>query len=238
MNRTLNDPIGQAILEYIKTGKNEDIIVKSELCDDDIIPSAYLFRTYDEMPEIEKIALSNCKGEIIDIGAGAGTHARYLSEMGHNVKCIDLSPGSIQHLKSIGMDADCTSLFELDKKKYDTVLMLMNGIGIAGTLSNLENTLLKVKTLLNKNGKLICDSCDIKYLYEDDEDGLWIDLNSEYHGNFKFQMKYGKHSSKWFDWLYVDFENFKAIAEKAGFTITKLAEQDNQYLVELSLNQL
>jgi SAM-dependent methyltransferase len=238
MNRPLNDPIGQAILEYIKTGKNKDIIVKSELCDDDIIPSEYLFRTYDEMPKIEKIALSNCKGEIIDIGAGAGTHARYLTEKGHNVKCIDLSPGSIEHLKSIGMDADRTSLFELDKKKYDTVLMLMNGIGIAGTLSNLENTLLKVKTLLNKNGKLICDSCDIKYLYEDDEDGLWIDLNSEYHGNFKFQMKYGKHSSEWFDWLYVDYKKFKAIAEKVGFSITKLAEQDNQYLVELSLNQL
>ena len=238
MDRPLNDPIGQAILDYNRTGTNKDIIVRSELCDDDIIPSEYLFRSYDEMPQFEKIALSKCKGDIVDIGAGAGAHARYLIERGHKVKCIDLSPGAVEHLKSIGMDAELNSMFAMEQKKYDTVLMLMNGIGIAGTLSNLENTLKKAKSLLHKTGKLICDSCDIQYLYEDEEGGVWIDLNTEYHGNFKFQMNYGKHNSEWFNWLYVDYDNFKSIAEKVGFSMTKLAEQDNQYLVELRINQL
>lgn len=238
MELPLNDPIGQAILDYAKTGRSEDIIVKSDLCDDDVIPSAYLFRSYDEMPRIEKVALSKCKGKIIDIGAGAGPHASYLIKKGHSVKCIDISPGSIEYLASLGIDAERTNLIGVDEKKYDTILMLMNGIGISGTLSNLESTLIATKAILNKNGKIICDSCDIKYLYEDEEGGMWVDLNTEYYGNFKFQMHYGKHTSEWFNWLYVDYDNLTTIAEKAGFSITKLAEQENQYLVELKLNHL
>ena len=42
--------------------------------DDDVIPTDYLFRSYEEMPDIEKIALSRCKGKILDVGAGSGVH--------------------------------------------------------------------------------------------------------------------------------------------------------------------
>ena len=38
------DPMGQAIVDFAKTNINKDIIVVSEICDDDVIPSEYLFR--------------------------------------------------------------------------------------------------------------------------------------------------------------------------------------------------
>ena len=38
------DPIGQAIQDYAKNKKPFDIIVSSDLCDDDIIPIEVLFR--------------------------------------------------------------------------------------------------------------------------------------------------------------------------------------------------
>ena len=66
----------------------------------------------------------------------------------------------------------------------------MNGIGIAKNLANLENTLLRAKGMLNENGKILCDSADIKYLYEDNDGGMWVDLNTTYYGNFKFQMTF------------------------------------------------
>jgi SAM-dependent methyltransferase len=225
--------MGQAIIDFAKDGIDQDIIVSSDLCEDDVISSAYLFRSYEDMPKIEQVALARCSGKVLDVGAGAGIHASYLQENGFDVSCIDISPLSIAHLKENNIDARLMNFFDLKDEKYDTLLMLMNGIGIAGTLSNLEHTLIKAKSLLNDGGKILCDSSDIKYLYEDDEGGMWVDLNTTYYGNFKFQMKYKEHESEWFDWLYVDFGKMKETAERTGFMVNQIIDENDQYLVEL-----
>ena len=233
MEKQLKDPIGKAIIDFSETGKSIDIIVKSDICDDDIIPSEYLFRSFEEMPEIEQVALKKCSGKILDVGAAAGIHAKYLIENKLSVDCIDISPLSISYLKSIGLSAENINFFDYQAKTYDTILMLMNGIGIAGQLSNLERTLQKAYSLLNSDGRLICDSSDIKYLYQDDNGAMWVDLSTEYYGNFKFQMIYDEHTSDWFDWLYVDFDKLKTAAEKIGFSVNKIFDENDHYLVEL-----
>jgi len=235
MSTDQKDPMGQAIVDYAKNKINKDIIVVSEICDDDVIPSEYLFRTYDQMPKIEQLALSRCEGKILDVGAGAGIHANYLIEQGKEVSCIDISALSVAFLKAQNIEARHLNFFNLENEQYDTLLFLMNGLGIAGTLSNLEFTLLKAKSHLTKNGRILCDSSDIKYLYEDDEGGYWIDLNAGYYGDFKYQMLYESHASDWFDWLYVDFETFKTTAEKVGFEVELIHEEDQQYLAELKV---
>lgn len=68
----------------------------------------------------------------------------------------------------------------------------MNGLGIAGTLANLEQTLLKAKSLLKPGGQILCDSSDVKFLYEEEDGSYWMDLNAQYYGEFKFKMSYKK----------------------------------------------
>ncbi|HRP52145.1 MAG TPA: class I SAM-dependent methyltransferase [Fluviicola sp.] len=230
------DPIGEAIQEYATKRKPEDIIVSSDICEDDIIPLEVLFRKYDEMPQIEKLALSFAKGKILDVGAGAGVHAMHLQDLGYNVTCIDVSEGAVNYLKKCGLNAFKQNFFSLSNQKFDTIFMLMNGIGIAGKLSNLERTLLHAKSLLNKGGSILCDSSDIRYLYEDEDGSLWVDLNTEYYGNFRFQMKYKKEKGPWFDWLYVDFDNLFQAAKKVGLKATRIHEEDDHYLAKLTLD--
>ncbi len=231
------DPIGFAIQEYSKKRKPEDIIVTSDICEDDIIPVEVLFRSFEEMPDIEKEALALCKGKVLDVGAGAGVHALHLQDLGMDVTCIDVSPGAVDFMRANGLKAERINFFSLKDKKYDTILLLMNGIGIAGKLSNLQRTLEHAKSLLNKGGKILCDSSDIKYLYEDEDGSLWIDLNSEYYGNFRFQMQYKKEKGPWFDWLYVDFDNLFQTAKKAGLKARRVTEIDDHYLAELTLEE-
>lgn len=236
MNINSNDPIGQAILDYSKNKKPFDIIVSSDICDDDIIPIEVLFRNFKDMPEIEKKALNLCKGNVLDVGAGTGIHCHELIKKGLSVHAVDSSKGVIDYLKKSGISSTLAS-FEsyTSTTKFDTILMMMNGIGIAGTLSNLEKTLLHARSLLQKGGQLICDSSDIRYLYEDEDGSLWMDLNSEYFGNFKFQMHYKEISGPWFDWLYVDYDNLHQAATKVGFKSVKVLEQDNHFLAQLTL---
>lgn len=229
------DPVGAAILDYIKTRKPDDIIVSSDICEDDVIPVEVLFRNQIEMPDLELMALESCKGKVLDVGAGAGAHSKELIDRGLDVDSIEISDGAVEYMKSIGLNARKINFFDLKNDKYDTILMMMNGIGIAGKLSNLENTLLQAKSLLQPGGKILCDSSDIKYLYEDEDGALWVDLNSEYYGNFRFQMKFKKEKGPWFDWLYVDFDNLFNAAKNVGLKAKKILDQDDHYLAEITI---
>ena len=230
------DPIGLAIQTYVKTKKPFDILVHADLCDDDIIPVEVLFRSFEEMPEPEKLALSKSKGKVLDVGAGAGVHSLELMDRGITVTAIDISPGSVDYMKSMGIDAKLSSFFNFKDGKYDTILMLMNGIGVAGKLSNLKRTLEHAKKLLNKGGAIYCDSSDVKYLYEEEDGSYWMDLVSEYYGNFRFQMSLKQAKSAWFDWLYVDYDSLHQVATEVGFTARKIYEEENHFLAELTLN--
>ena len=235
MSASGKDPLGQIILDYSKDRVERFITVESDICDDDFIDASYLFRSYDEMPKMEQIALEYCSGSILDIGAGAGIHAKYLQDKGFDIKAIDVSPGAVEFMKSQGLDAEIQDFYDVTEQ-YDTLLMMMNGIGIAGSLKNLERTLLQAKKMLRENGQLLFDSTDIKYLYMDDDGGMWIDLNTEYYGNFKFKMHYEDQSTDWFKWLYIDFDKLQESANKVNLKVEKLYEEDHQFLARITLN--
>jgi len=231
---TTGDPIGQAILDYAKFKKPFDIIVSSDLCDDDIIPIEVLFRKEEEMPELELNALDQCRGAVLDIGAGAGVHALALQDRGHQVSAIDLSAGAVAHMKENGLNAKQIDFYALQNKtQYNTILSLMNGMGLAKNLENLPAFLKKAHELLLPGGRLIADSTDVKYLYEDEDGGYWLDLNSAYYGNFKFQMHYKKVSGPEFEWLYVDYDTLHQHATDCGFKCRRAYSVEEHYLAVL-----
>lgn len=224
---TMTDPIGQAILEFSEHGFSENIIVHSDLCEDDIMPVPYLFRTLDEMPEIERKAISLCGGNILEVGAGTGCHSKILVDKGFSTLSIDTSIGAVDYLKTQNLNAQKTAFLDFKGQKFDTILILMNGLGLAGKLESINEFLLHAKSLLADGGKIITDSTDIRYLYEDDEGGVWMDLNSQYPGEMEFKMDYKSHSSDWFPWIYIDFDTLENEAEKAGLKASKILEDDN-----------
>ena len=235
MKETIGDPIGRAILDYSKTKKPDDIIVSSDICEDDIIPIEVLFRTLEEMPDLEVAAIERATGKVLDVGAGAGVHALEMKKRGCDVLAIDISKGSVEYLEKQGLAVQNIDFYDLKDQQFDTITMLMNGIGIAGSLSNLENTLAHAKSLLAPGGKILCDSCDIRYLYEDEDGALWVNLNTEYYGNFRFQMSYKNETGTWFDWLYVDFDSLFKAAQNVGLKATRVYEKDDNYLAEITL---
>lgn len=225
------DPIGYAIAEYSISKNTDPIIIESDLCDDDIIEVPYLFRTYDQMPAIEQTVLSKATGKILDVGACAGCHSIYLQRVKKNVVSLDTSAGSIDYLESHGLSTVHSSILDLKNVKFDTIILLMNGLGLAGTLKQLPDFLIHLKSLLNPNGSILCDSTDIKYMYEDDEGAIWMDLNSSYYGEMKFNMKYRESETGWFDWLYVDFETLQKTCSQLGMTCSKIQDGENYHFL-------
>ena len=233
---SVKDPIGTAILEYAKNKRPADIIVSADLCDDDIIPVEVLFRSYDEMPKIEQMALSHSLGRVLDVGAGAGPHSQYLKSKGFRVLSIDTSQGAVTFMQSQGLEAKCMDVMDIKDEKFDTILLLMNGIGIAGTKGKLKDFLVHLKGLLNPGGQILCDSSDVSFLYEEEDGSMWMDLNAEYYGNFKFQLHYKKEISKEFEWLYIDYNSLHEIGSKIGLKCKRLEEDEHHFLAQLVMS--
>ena len=171
------DPMGRAIADYWKTKKAERLRVFSPMFEEDEIPLQTLFRKYEDMPDIELKALDMAKGKTLDVGAGAGCHSLVLQEKGFDVTAIDISPLSVQTMKERGVKNVLEQDFFTLKGQYDTILMLMNGIGIVGTLERLPKFFRQLDNILAPGGQVLCDSSDISYVFED-ENGM-IDIPNE-----------------------------------------------------------
>ena len=230
------DPMGAAIYDFHKNGTADVLRVFSSQFEEDEIPVADLFREYDDMPELERIALDEASGEILDVGAGSGCHSVALMKMGKSAVAIDISPLSVEVMKERGVDALQVNLYdESFDRKFDTVLMLMNGTGIIGNFDNMPVFFERMKQLLKPGGSILIDSSDLRYLFEEEDGSLMIDLADDYYGQLDYQMQYKDVSGEPFDWLYVDFDTLAFYAEESGFDAELLAEGEHyDYLAKLT----
>jgi SAM-dependent methyltransferase len=236
--RQINDPFGAAVKDYYKSKlRFTSIKVYSNISGQQKIKPSYLFRKYEKMPRIEQIALDFCTGKVLDIGAGAGSHSLYLQEKGFEVSSLDISPGCCEVMQKRGISTIiCENIYEHSGIQYNTLLMLMNGIGVSGDLYGLRKLLNHCKSLLLPGGQILFDSSDIESLFYEDDGSKWINLNTEYYGEVNYKVTYKKIKGKSFGWLFIDADTLNKIAEEEGFVFCKLAEgEQNDYLGKLSI---
>lgn len=232
-----NDPLGQAVLDYFFHQINTPLIVHAEDFDDDQMSPSYLFRVFNEMPRLEQQALLKCRGKVLDVGACAGTHSIWLQKKGFDVVALEQSTLCCQIMKERNLKNVVEADFFQYEGKFDTILLLMNGTGIAGKLSRLNEFFLHLKNLLNKGGQVLIDSSDLIYLYENEDGSASIDLNSEkYYGELEFQFEYNNVKGAKFPWLYVGQDLLKAVVESNGFKIIDIINGDHyDYLMQIEL---
>lgn len=238
MSSNFDDPIGRAVYDFHFNLINQPIIVHSEDFDDDQIETSYLFRSFKQMPALEKKAMNLCRGKVLDIGACAGAHTVYLQNKGFDVTALETSALCCQVLKERNLvNVINQDIFKFTGQKFDTILLLMNGTGIAGSLDGLDVLLFHLKTLLNPEGQILIDSSDLIFLFVEEDGSALIDISADkYYGELTFQTEYKSWISQPFPWLYVDVNNMANAVEKNGMKINKIFKgQHYDYLVQITL---
>lgn len=233
------DPMGQAIADYHKNGKAAKLRVLSSMFYEDEIPVATLFRSFDQMPLLEQEMIRLTKGRTLDVGAGSGCHSIELKKRGHDVVAIEISELSVNVMRERGVDARLVNLFdETFAEKFDTIIMAMNGIGIVGKTEKMEEFFKCAKRLLNPDGQILLDSSDIKYIFEEEDGSMAINLAAGYYGEVDFNMRYKNIKGDSFDWLYIDFETLSFYANENGFDCEKCLEGEHyDFLARLTLKK-
>lgn len=224
------DIFGKALLDHHHGILSSKLWLHNNYSHAEEMPIDIFFRDKSEMPELELLALDICRGKILDIGAGVGSHTLALQNRGADVTAVEISATACNIMEDRGIlkviNAD---IFDFSNKKFDTLLLLMNGIGLTETLTGFRKFLNHAKTLLNPTGQLVFDSSDISYLYDD------ISMPADkYHGEISYQYEYDGQFGDWFNWLYIDSDLLVKMASGEGWDTEVLYDDGmDQFLVRL-----
>jgi SAM-dependent methyltransferase len=229
------DPMGRAIAEYWKTKTADRLRVFSPMFEEDEIPLTTLFRSYKSMPKIEQLALDQAKGRILDVGAASGCHSLVLQERGMDVTAIDISPLSVETMKERGIKKVLEQDFFTLEGQFDSILMLMNGIGIVGTLERLPEFFKQLDKILAPGGQVICDSSDISYVFETEDGIIELPEDMGYYGEHSFRMQYKDTIGEPFNWLYIDADTLRQKSGRCGYAVEVVAEGEHyDYLARIT----
>lgn len=225
--------LGAAWLDYWRKRAAAPLLLHTSYGSIEEMPVDYFFRNADASPPLEQYALRLCAGRVLDVGAGVGGHALFLQEQGVSVTTLEVSPTGVDIQRARGVRCAVHADYRHYRENgYDTVLLLMNGIGVVGSLMGLRDFFQQARHWLVPSGQLLFDSSDIAYLYEDT-----ARPTDAYYGEVRYQYEYQRHLGAWFPWLYVDENTLQQIAREVGWQ-TQVIFQDNQdqYLVRATLS--
>ncbi|MFX0029517.1 MAG: class I SAM-dependent methyltransferase [Candidatus Hermodarchaeota archaeon] len=221
---TVNDIFGTAISEFSK-----DNSIKLELIKKDktkfSIDLGYYFRGYNELSKLEKRAISLARGDILDVGCATGYYIPRLILQG-KVDAIDISEQLINLANANGIE-ECrvADIFKYSpRKKYDTITLFENNIGLAGTYSKTSKMFTILTTLLKNNGQIIAIIRHTDY------------RRKYYSSKYKISWK-GKIYRKGFRWLYFNIGYLQKFCNSFNLKLKIVDEEEDEgrqmYLVRL-----
>jgi len=224
-----NTLIAQAINDHLLNLEEKQIQVWLNQKKEEDYMASYFLRSREDMPKHEVLALSLAVGEILDIGAGAGAHTVELCNANKNVTALELNHDLAEIIKN-RCDAKVLAedIFKWKAKvKYDTILLLMNGLGIAQTKEKVPELLEKVKHLLAIHGKAYVELTDYNFSTEYDHE---ITAENE----VTFRLKYGSRFSEEMSWIYPSLTEVENHCHALSLRIKILYQEDETLLLELT----
>lgn len=233
-------PFAQALSDYFAGGASATLLLHSDLGEHAEIPTGVFFREPPDLFAFDEVALDLCDGRILDVGACTGVHSLILQERGFSVLAIDVIPQAIGIMQQRGVrEAVLVDFFELKGETFDTLLLLMNGTGISGTLKGLDRLLKKAASLLAAGGQVLVDSGQAQLSGDALEtSGDWPPREEgSYIGEAWIQLEYRGERGPPFRELYVDYDTLVQRAARRGWNCELAYRDEGGYLARLRLTK-
>lgn len=239
MNPEAMKPYGLALIDFYNGDAEATFRIIRDDGYIDLLPVSTFFRVSTDII-IDKIALKNCRGRVLDVGAGTGLHSLYLQSQGLSVCAIDISPEACEIMRKQGLaEVHCVDISDFKAEPFDTLLMLGRSIGMVENLTGLDYFLTDIHRLVKPEGQIIFNSVDVSCT-SNPAHLTYHEANrraGHYIGEIRMNFEYRGIKGPILGWLHVDSEKLAEHAAKAGwFCEILLWEEDGNYLAKLSRN--
>jgi SAM-dependent methyltransferase len=232
------DAYGQELLAYYNGNEINEIVERDDGFISTGLKISYYFSQFEDWPFHEQEAITFAKGNVLDIGCGAGRHALYLQEKGFGVLGIDNSPLAIRVCKLRGLNkAEVMSIEDIDfaPNSFDTILMLGNNFGLFGNFKKAQKLLRKFHKITSKNALIIADTRD-PYKTENPDHLAYQEFNRKRRwmsGQIRLRIRFRKYATPWFDYLLVSKEEMKGILNGTRWKVKEFLDSGNANYVAL-----
>ncbi|UCC16662.1 MAG: class I SAM-dependent methyltransferase [Dehalococcoidales bacterium] len=230
MIKDKQDGFGHMYLDYMKgipfpyTIERDDGNVYVDM------PDGY-FKEYDAWIEIERRAMKEVSGRVLDIGCGAGRHCLYLQEQGNEVTGTDNSPLALEVARQRGvLDARLCDLLEIspDLGQFDTIVMLGNNLSLLGTPAKAKRILRTLYRISSAKGCILGEVRD-PYKTNDPDHIAYYKANrkkGKWGGQARIRIKYKEFVTPWTDFLMLSKSELEELTEGTGWRVQSYIDDE------------
>jgi SAM-dependent methyltransferase len=208
---------GEALYAYLSGDKSKLILIESGK--EFNLPQRKYFRDYNQLTRLEKKIISLCRGNILDVGCATGYYFPALMKKG-TVEGIDISGKAIEAAKETGLkNCKVKNIFKFHTaKKYDTITLFQNNLGMAGSLPKARRLLEILSGLLKKDGQILL---------------VQRKLRQPYHINY-FRFKWKGRISQKVRWIYINIAFLSRLCEERGLLLERIDRDRQHHLIRLT----
>ncbi len=221
-------PLEDALRAFRRGDESAVVLMRTDVDGTDAVPVSLFFRAPEDMGAVEAAALRLARGRVLDVGSGPGAHAAPLVRRGLSVTAVEILPEARAALRAAGVtDVRSDAVALAPEERFDTVLVLMNGLGLCKSLDGMGPFLARLAGVLAEGGQILADSTDPTG-WDDPRDG-------RYPGEVHMQLGYGGVWGAPFPFLFVDADTLRTIAATQRLDVAVVAEEaDGRYLARIT----
>lgn len=227
------DLYGTVLLEYLEGSR-----LQSHLRRGDgrisVLDAGRYFIPFASFAQLDQTLLRQARGETLDLGAGAGRAALYLEEQAVrgsgvvSVVAADRSPGACLCMRRRGVGSVvCAAWQDLARDlnmrmRFDTIVLLGAGVGMAGTTDGLAQLLQAIRAMLRPGGQALVTASPPPH----DSPGGPRELSS-----IRLRVESRGRIGEWFNWLLVPPEELRLSAADCGLSVmlAPLSDASGEY---------
>ncbi|GIM97256.1 class I SAM-dependent methyltransferase [Paractinoplanes toevensis] len=180
-------------------------------------------------------AVKLCRGQVLDIGTGAGRVAVELQRRGIAVTGLDTSPGAIEIARRRGLrDTVVTGVdayAEGAATRYDTFLLLGNNLGLFEGPERAPVLLDALARLAKPGARIVAQGTD-PYGTTDPVHVAYHRRNREagrIGGQLRLRLRYRLLATEWFDYLNCSPAELEALLAGSRWRLRSIDDRDRPY---------
>lgn len=205
----VGDAFGDTLRACHQAGERPGVVFEVVERDDGwigVTDAATYFSALEDWPTIERQVYPEITGSVLDIGCGAGRHARVLTAEGRRVIGVDPSPGAVEVARDRGVDARQGSVTSLPDgiDNVDAILLFGHNIGLLGDTRQAPVVLAELARVVAPGARMIASGID-PYATDNPDHLAYHERNRERDrlaGHLRLRVRHGSVATSWFDYVF------------------------------------